>query len=345
MNALSSIIWLWPHAFLALPLPLLVYALAPGARRSRARALMLPDIDPYRAYTSESGSAMDRRWLRVLLLAVAWCALVTAAARPQSYADPVGVPFTGRDLMLGIDISGSMRETDLYAGNTQATRMAVVRQVAQDFVARREGDRIGLIMFGSQAYVQTPLTFDHKTVQHFLAEATVGLAGRSTAIGDAIGLGVKRLRERPESSRVLILLTDGANSAGVVDPLSAAEVASGSGIRIHTIGVGADPDFGGLNVPFGSQRSELDERTLRVISNVTGGQYFRARNQQELANIYDEIDRLEPTEKGQQEFRPLDELFAWPLGVALVISMLWAVMFHAGPMPGQLNSGLDSEAI
>ena len=345
MSMPDTIFWVWPYAFLALPLPLLVYAFAPRVKHTRARALLLPDIKPYQAYTSESGSSMDRRWLRVLLLSVAWCALVTAMARPQSYADAIRIPSTGRDLMLGIDISRSMNETDLYAGNTQATRIAVVRQVAQDFVSRRAGDRIGLIMFGSQAYVQTPLTFDHQTVQHFLAEATVGLAGRSTAIGDAIGLGVKRLRERPENSRVMILLTDGANSAGVVYPVEAAEVAARSGIRIHTIGVGADPNFGNLNTPFAAPRSELDEKTLRAISNITGGQYFRARNQQELASIYDEIDRLEPTEEGEQEFRPLDELYAGPLALALVSSMLWAVIFQANLMPWSRSSSADSGVV
>lgn len=326
MNLPDTISWVYPLAFLALPLPLLVYALAPASRKAQTRSLRVPDVAPYSAYTTENMRPGIRRWLRILLLALAWLALVTAAARPQTFADPVGVPVTGRDLFMGIDISGSMRETDLYAGNTRATRMAVVKQVAQDFVARRTGDRIGLIMFGSQAYVQTPLTYDHKTVQHFLSEATVGLAGRSTAIGDAIGLGVKRLRERPDASRVMILLTDGANSAGVVDPVEAAQVAARSGIRIHSIGVGADPSGSVFGNAFGTQRSELDETTLRAISDATGGQYFRARNQQELASIYAEIDRLEPTEQDEQEFRPLDELFAWPLGSALVLSLLWAML-------------------
>lgn len=326
MNLTDTISWLYPLAFLALPLPLLVYWLAPASTRQQSPTLCIPDISPYRAYTTDSVKGSFARWLRILVLVLAWLALVTAAARPQSFAAPIGVPVTGRDLLMGIDISGSMRETDLYAGNTRATRMAVVKQVAQEFVARRTGDRIGLIMFGSQAYVQTPLTYDHETVQHFLSEATVGLAGRSTAIGDAIGLGVKRLRDRPDASRVLILLTDGANSAGVVDPVEAAQVAARSGIRIHAIGVGSDQGRNGFASAFGTQRSELDETTLKEISDVTGGQYFRARNQQELANIYKEIDRLEPTEQDEQEFRPLDELFSWPLGAALGLSLLWAML-------------------
>jgi len=343
VNLPDTISWLYPFAFLALPLPLLVYALAPASQTPKAAVLRIPDVTPYAGYTSDSHNASIARSLKIIVLALAWLALVTAAARPQTFAESIGVPVTGRDLLMCIDISGSMRETDLYAGNTRATRMAVVKQVAQEFVERRTGDRIGLIMFGSEAYVQTPLTYDHETVQHFLAEAVVGLAGRSTAIGDAIGLGVKRLRDQPDNSRVLILLTDGANSAGAVDPLEAAKVAASSGIRIHSIGVGSDQSGSGFGMQFGTQRSELDEATLKEISDVTGGQYFRARNQQELANIYEQIDKLEPTEQDEQEFRPLAELFAWPLGAALVLSLLWAMLgnqiFRVGSLSSRKGAG------
>lgn len=326
MMSLGDIVWSQWWALWLLPLPLLVYFGLPARKQTPGQALRVPDSTPYESWSQVSAPAGRRHWLRLLLLALTWCALLLAVARPQSFGDPVGVPLTGRDLMLCIDISGSMREADLYAGNNRATRMAVVKQVASDFVDRREGDRIGLVMFGSQAYVQTPLTLDHKTVQHFLAEAAVGLAGRSTAIGDAIGLAVKRLRERPEASRVIILLTDGENSAGVVEPLVAARLAADNNIRIHAIGVGADAQSGLFNAPFGARSSELDEETLKAISQATGGQYFRARNQKELANIYREIDKLEPTEQDAEEFRPLRELFAWPLSAALLFSLLWAAV-------------------
>ena len=180
-------------------------------------------------------------------------------------------------------------------------------------------------MFGSEAYVQTPLTTDHETVRHFLDEASVGLAGRSTAIGDAIGLAVKRLRARAAESRVLILLTDGANSAGVVEPLEAASLAAASGIRIHTIGVGAEARPGtAFERAFGARRAELDEQTLAAIAEATGGTYFRARDARELDSIYREIDRIEPSEGDVESFRPLTERFAWPLGVSLLLSVLWA---------------------
>jgi len=333
MSLLENLSWAYPLALLALPLPALVYWLLPAAgQRSPSPSLRVPDLEPYRAYSEQLGKRARHRWLKIILLSLAWILLVIAAARPQTFADPLGVPVTGRDLLMGIDISGSMRESDLYAGNNRATRMAVVKQVASEFVERRAGDRIGLIMFGSQAYVQTPLTYDHETVQHFLAEAAVGLAGRSTAIGDAIGLGVKRLRERPDASRVLILLTDGANSAGVVDPIEAAKVAARNDIRIHTIGVGSGPQqASGMGGIFGTQRSELDEVTLKAISDATGGQFFRARSRQDLANIYAQIDQLEPTEQDEQEFRPLHELFFWPLGASLALSLFWALLWHGVP--------------
>ena len=322
----SNVTWLMPWVLWLLPLPIIVYVGLPASKPSRDRALRVPDLTPYEALIPQHKARNTQNLLRAVLLTLAWATLLAATARPQSFGEPIGVPVTGRDLMLGIDISGSMREADIYAGNRRATRMAVVKQVAKDFVSRRTGDRVGLIMFGSQAYVQTPLTHDHETVQHFLNEAVVGLAGRSTAIGDAIGLAVKRLRDRPDTSRVLVLLTDGENSAGVIEPVAAARLAATSGIRIHTIGVGADPRGGVFNVPFGNRRSELDETTLRAISDETGGQYFRARNQQELASIYREIDRLEPTELDIDEFRPLRELFVWPLSASLLLTLLWAAI-------------------
>ncbi len=323
---LADITWLHPWVLWLLPLPFLVYWFAPPRPVASQRALLVPDIEPYKSVSGGASGANKSVWLRLFVLFLVWVTLLLSAARPQHFGDAIGVPVTGRDLMLGIDISGSMREADLYAGNTKATRMAVVKQVAKDFVLRRTGDRVGIVMFGSQAYVQTPLTHDHETVLHFLDEATVGLAGRSTAIGDAIGLAVKRLRDRPEAARVLILLTDGANSAGVIEPIDAARLANDNDIKIHAIGVGAEARDSVFNSAFGTRRSELDEETLRAVSSATGGQYFRARNQQELANIYREIDKLEPTELESEEYRPLRELFAWPLGAALVLSLLWVLL-------------------
>lgn len=325
MIALDSIEWAWPWALYALPLPLLAYLLLPRANSSQRRALRVPDLQPYQSLQAGT-AATGRGIISALLLVLMWFALIGAAARPQIFGEPQGVPITGRDLMLCIDISGSMNETDLYSGNSRATRMSIVKYVASDFVSRRTGDRIGLIMFGTKAYVQSPLTHDHKTVQHFLDEARVGLAGRSTAIGDAIGLGVKRLRDRPAESRVLILLTDGENSEGAVDPIEAAELAADNDIRVHTIGVGSDTTGGLLGRALNMRNSELDEKTLQSIASLTGGQYFRARDQQELQRIYREIDKLEPTDMDDIEFRPLRELFVWPLGLALLLHVCWVAL-------------------
>jgi len=324
VSLLQELTWAWPYAWLALPLPILAWFLLPRTSEQSAPALRVPDLSPYKDFVAELGQS--RRGWSLVLLGAMWIFLIAATARPQSFGEPLQVPVSGRDLMLGIDISGSMNEPDLYAGNRRATRMAVVKAVARGFVAERTGDRIGLIMFGSNAYVQTPLTFDHETVQHFLDEATVGLAGRSTAIGDAIGLGVKRLRSRPEASRVIILLTDGENSAGVVDPIEAAVLAGKNDIRIYTIGVGSSSP----------RRRELDERTLNRIATETGGRYFRARNQQELESIYAEIDRLEPNEEEGEQYRPLLEWYHWPLAIALLFSLLWAYFRHA-------HAGLTSQ--
>ena len=320
---LQNIEWAWPWAAFALPLPVLVYFLLPAKRQARDRALRVPTLEPFKtvqASATKSGKAL----LSGLILALMWAALVMAAARPQTFGESIGMPVSGRDLMLCIDISGSMNEQDLYSGQQRVTRMAVVKYVASDFVARRTGDRIGLIMFGSNAYVQSPLTYDHETIQHFLDEAVVGLAGRSTAIGDAIGLGVKRLRDRPAESRVLILLTDGENSEGAVDPLDAAQIAADNDIRIYTIGVGSDNVGGIFGGTLGMRRSAIDEVTLKTIAAQTGGQYFRARDQRELERIYRDIDKLEPTNKDDLDFRPLRELFVWPLSAALLLSVLWA---------------------
>lgn len=202
-------------------------------------------------------------------------------------------------------------------------RITAVKAVVGEFVEKRASDRLGLILFGQQAYLQTPLTFDSKTVNQQLQEAQIGFAGNNTAIGDAIGLAIKRLRGRPAESRVLILLTDGANTAGT-EPLQAAAIAAEAEIRIHTVGVGADEmitrSLFGRNQRVNPSR-DLDEGTLNAIAEQTGGQYFRARDPKELQKIYAEIDRLEPIPE-EQTFRPTRSLLHWPLSAALGFSLL-----------------------
>jgi Ca-activated chloride channel family protein len=202
--------------------------------------------------------------------------------------------------------------------------------VVGDFIDRRIGDRVGLVLFGTQAYLHVPLTFDRATVKQLLNESVIGLAGPSTAIGDAIGLAVKRLRNNDSKDKVLILITDGANTAGAIEPERAAELAAGAGLTIHTIGIGADEIM--IRRLFGSFRfnpsKDLDEKTLRAIAENTGGKYFRARDVAELETIYAEIDKLEPVERGGEHFRPTTALYPWPLAAALLLGggAAWIVL-------------------
>jgi Ca-activated chloride channel family protein len=325
----------WPWVLAALPLPLLARWLPP-ARQQLGRALRLPF---YRELAGlELGSRRDGgRWPRILAW-LAWTLLVLAACRPQWLGEPVNLPVSGRDLMLAVDVSGSMEQQDYRLDGRSATRLDVVKAVAGRFIERREGDRLGLILFGSRAYVQTPLTYDRTTVQTLLHEAVIGLAGRETAIGDAIALAVKRLREQPEDNRVLILLTDGSNTAGNIAPLDAAKLAAKIGVRIYTIGIGGGPV--GVRTPFGTlmqQASDLDPETLQAIARESGGHFFQATDTTQLEQVYDELDRLEPSIRDTRSYRPMQALFMWPAGLALLLSI--GIALTALPQrPRALNS-------
>jgi Ca-activated chloride channel family protein len=198
--------------------------------------------------------------------------------------------------------------------------------VVSNFIARRQGDRVGLILFGTHAYLQAPLTFDLASVERLLQEAPIGIAGGKTGIGDAIGLAVKRLRERPEGERVLVLLTDGANNVGEVTPEKAAELAAVERIRIHTIGFGAEamrmPSlFGVFSSGIVNPSAEIDESTLQAVADVTGGRYFRAQSTEQLLEIYDLIDTMEPIEQDAETYRPIASLYHWPLGAAWLLAL------------------------
>lgn len=316
----------WPLVFLTLPLPLLIYLMTPALQRQEA-ALRVPFFQQIAGLQQSGSNRTARHWLQRIVLGLIWLLCVASAARPQWVGDPVQLPATGRDLLLAVDISGSMETPDMVVQNRNLQRIDVVKFVVSDFVKRRENDRLGLILFGSNAYLQAPLTFDRTTVQTLLQEAQLGFAGQQTAIGDAIGLAIKRLRDRPESSRVLILLSDGANTAGEVDPRQAADLAKLAGVKIYTIGLGADEMI--QQTLFGRRRinpsADLDEDTMRYIAQHTGGQYFRARNPEELVRIYAELDRLEPIEQDDEVFRPISALFHWPLAAALMLSFLLAL--------------------
>ena len=306
---------LWPWLALALPLPWLVARYARPA--PAGGAIRLPDeLAPTQAANRGRPS-----WLAV----AAWLCLLTATLRPVWLGEPITLPAAGRDILLAVDLSGSMDERDILLDGKAVQRLAVVQQVAGDFIERRRGDRIGLILFGEQAYLQSPLSLDRQTTRQLLAEAEVGLAGRKTAVGDAIGLGVKHLLEAGRNpEKVLVLLTDGENTAGAVSPDKAAELAAQSGVRIHSIG------FSGQQTsrlgPFvQTRRSPLDERSLRRIAEMTGGQFFAAQSAGELDQIYTLLDRIEPIEVDELSVRPQRELFIWPLAAALFLALIIAL--------------------
>ena len=320
----------WPWMLALAPLPWL-YRWARKPVAQQGSALLVPGYADV-AEDSSSASGDIRHWLCWFLLALTWLALVVAACRPQWIGEPIAIPTSGRDLLLAVDISGSMEEADMQVGNDLVDRLSVVKTVVGDFVERRSGDRLGLILFGSNAYLQTPLTFDRKTVNTLLQEALIGFAGKATAIGDAIGLGVKRLKDRPENARVIILLTDGANTSGEVEPLKAAQLARAYQVKIYTIGMGADEVL--RRTLFGTRRVnpsvDLDEKTLSSIAQLTGGEYFRARSPEDLARIYARLDELEPVAQDKETFRPTKALFHWPLGIAFIASFLLAVIKRSG---------------
>jgi Ca-activated chloride channel family protein len=311
--------WFW--MFLALPLPWLLRLLVPAAEEGGGAALATPFLEELERLPGSAGPAPRAASVRLWLAVLAWVLLVAAAARPEWLGEPVEQAVSGRDLMLAVDLSGSMEIRDFVLDGQKVDRLTATQWVAGQFIERRVGDRLGLILFGERAYLQAPLTFDRRTVHTLLDEAVIGLAGDKTAIGDAIGLAVKRLRDNPADQRVLILLSDGANTAGMA-PLQAAELAAKAGLKIYTIGVGADEMV--VRDLFGSRRvnpsQDLDEVAMRGIAEKTGGQYFRARDTAELEEIYRMLDQLEPVERDKVYYRPRTELYPWPLAAALLLA-------------------------
>lgn len=309
----ANIQFIWPWLFLLLPLPLILRLVLPASDRNQDAPLHVPFIEDFGSAQQTSSFINKSKWL-LILASLAWFCLILASARPQWLGERIDIPVSGRDLMMAVDLSGSMQAEDFELNGRVINRLQAVKVVAGEFIKRREGDRIGLILFGQQAYLQTPLTFDTKTVNTMLQEALIGIAGKATAIGDAIGLAIKRLHGKTAENRVLILLTDGANTAGEVAPLKAAELAAEQKLKIYTIGVGAESrEVGSFFFKQTIKNNEIDEKTLNKIAEVTGGKYFRARNTGELDKIYSLIDELEPVEQDSQSFRPVKALYMWPL--------------------------------
>ena len=228
--------------------------------------------------------------------------------------------------MLALDLSGSMELTDMMLHGRPVSRLMVVKEAAKQFVEDRKGDHIGLILFGTQAYLQTPLTYDRHSVLARIEDASVGLAGKTTSIGDAVGLAVKRLESVPKQGRVIILLTDGANNSGILTPLKAAEIAKDEGIKIYTIGLGAESDPNAItpdNFLTMNASADLDEDTLKEMAKMTDGQYFRATDPDSLKAIYKKINELERTKQEQASVRPQKEYYPWLLALVLLLGDFW----------------------
>lgn len=315
--------FVWPLVFLCFPLAYLVRTLFTPSEDIAGRILIGPIVSELPALEISHGRTLQERKTGLVSLLV-WGFLVTAVARPVWHGEPIEQAVSGRDLMLAVDLSGSMEIGDFVLKGSKVDRLTATKAVAGEFIERRVGDRVGLVLFGERAYLQAPLTFDRKTVRTLLDESVIGLAGDKTAIGDAIGLAVKRLKDNPKDQRVLILLSDGANTAGTVAPLQAADLAAREGLKVYTIGIGADEMV--IRDLLGSRKvnpsQDLDEPTMRGIAEKTGGRYFRARDVRELEKIYQMLDELEPVERDKRYYRPQTELYPWPLGAALLLATL-----------------------
>ena len=313
---------LWPIAFLLLPLPFFMRfwkkAETPLMTDENEPALQVPFFDQLRAYTP----AVQKKYSphTTLFLTLAWILAILALTRPV-WVDNRIMPLTqsGRNVLLAIDTSGSMAQTDLSLNNQPTTRFALVHGIVKDFIQKRTGDNLGLILFGSEAYTFVPLSLDTQTTATLFDEAGIGIAGEMTAIGDAIALAVKNLADTPTDKRVLILLSDGYNNVGKLPLNKAIDLAQQENVKIYTIGVGAEKQL--IQNFFGLQAfnpsADLDEETLRQIADKTGGRYFRARSADELSDIYQTLNQLEALPQSNIAARAQKELFFIPLLLAL----------------------------
>lgn len=312
----------WPWLGLVWPLPVLLWWLLPKFRQptSVLRVSYVPDTE------GAKQRAITSRWA-LFVAALIWTALIAAVAQPRWLGEPVAARNEAREMMIAVDLSGSMEIADMELNGQQVDRLTMVKNVLTDFISRRVGDRLGLILFADTAYVQAPMTYDRRTVAQLLDEAVLRLIGERTAIGDAVALAVKRFADDDDSNKILILLTDGQNTAGNVSPEQALQLAQFHDVKIYAIGVGAEEVI--VEGFFGQRRvnpsRDLDEDMLRSFANATGGEYFRARSTSELEAIYTLLDAYEPVAGDEQLRRPQRALFHWPLALAWLLALLWMV--------------------
>jgi len=327
--------------FLLLPLPLLVAWYWP-AYRERRITVRVPFLDRLACLTRQSLDASPRASSvsrgQLVLNWLVWILIVVALARPQWLEEPLTRTLPARDLLVAVDLSGSMDTEDFTdTEGRQVDRLSAVKQVLRDFLARREDDRIGLIVFGSAAFVQLPFTADKEAVQQMLDETTVRMAGPKTMLGDAIGLAITLFERSEVPERLMIVLTDGNDTGSQVPPARAAEIARDRDVLIHTIGVG-DPTTVG--------EEALDETALKAVASATGGSYFHAANREELEQIYARLDELAPRKVETISHRPRRDLFHWPLAAAVLLTLLYHGLAAIGTRAtGKRVTGASAEGL
>ncbi len=319
-----------PWLFLLLPLPLMIHWLVPPWR-DRQQAVHTPFFDDLVALSGQtpgSGSIIRRRTgLQTVVVALCWLLLIAALARPQWIEPPVVKEIPSRDLLLGVDLSASMLTEDFTSADGQKTdRLTAVKEVLDDFLRRRKGDRVGLILFGTAPFIQAPFTQDLDTVRELMREARVGMAGPKTAFGDAIGLAITLFKQSRMQDKLLIMLTDGNDTSSRLEPEKAADIASDEDIVIHAVGLG-DPRAAG--------EQKLDEETLKAVARSTGGDYFWAGDRSSLDRIYQRIDQLSTHKIERISYRPRLDLYYWPLAAVIVLSLL----LYAGMLIGRRVRG------
>jgi Ca-activated chloride channel family protein len=306
----------YPLAFLALPLPLLVWWLMPP-QRERVSALRVPFFEQIAEAAGSEARAgavvMRRRWLQLLAAALVWLLLVAGLAKPEWVGEPIVRIEAARDIMLALDLSGSMDYHDFPGedGN-EVSRFEAVQRVVDQFVAERESDRIGLIVFGTKAYLQLPFTRDLETARALLELMEVGIAGPKTALGDSIGLAINAFKDSEVDDRLLILLTDGNDTASKMTPINAADIAKLNDIEIHTIGIG-DTDATG--------EDRVDFDVLEAIARRTGGEFYNAEDETALDAVYRRIDQAAVADVRTQSWRPRESLVHWPAGLAVILTL------------------------
>ena len=326
--------FLWPWLIAFLPLPWIIRLVIKPVKQQQ-NPLLAPQImqrvaTPMADERFIEPSTQNRKI--PFLFALLWLLVVLGAMRPIWYISPTPFTTSGKDLILAVDLSGSMQKNDMYLGGDDVDRLTAVKSVVEEFIEQRKGDRMGLVLFGSQAFLQSPLTYDLLTVKTLLNEAEIGMAGNNTAIGDAIGLTLKHRQKNLQSESVLILLTDGSNTDGEVDPIEAAQMAAKMGLKIYTIGVGRVEHRTGLDAFFSSAKNDMDLPSLQKIAELTNGQFFLANDTQQLKAIYQEINALESVEHEVNSYRLRTELYVWPLGTAFILSLImgWWQLRKAG---------------